>query len=291
MSIFFMIDKKVISKSIDDAIVKCGPTISMRISAFNPKDFKSEKYSRKDGQIKTAKRSPVGKLQQLQEDLQDEIDYTNEEKSMLSQYSIDFFPFTAYFYKDAFPEYFRKMNCFKWEWGGKNGNERIYKQPLELIDFGLDDFTGYDAQKGEYPDGSYMTYDGSIGTIPFMKGIEILDNMIARSPPLQENTLLYRIGVFDKNLKPGDTSKFKSYTSTSFNSYVAKSGLRKYAGFEPDEECYQLKIYAPKGTHGVVPCQNTGCKDWQSEFTLGRNQKYIVISVDHFKKTAEILLY
>lgn len=291
-----MVSKELISKSISDAIIKCTPTIKQRFEGFDPSIYKTERYSRKDGQIKTAERSPVGALQQRQEDLQDEIDYNNEEKSMLSEYSVDFAQFSAYYYhypygytEDLGEGTSWMVDCYKWEYD-ENG-KRVFKKPLELIDFNIHDFTDYNAQTGHYSDGSWMRYDDYLYQIPFMKGIEVLDNMIDKSPPLQDNTVLYRVGVFDPNLKAGETSKFKSYTSTSFNSYVPKNGIKKYAGFNPSEDCYQLKIYAPKGTKGIVPCENTGCMDWQSEFTLGRNQKYIVLSVDNYKKTAEILLY
>ena len=299
-----MVSKSIIRKSLDDAVGKCV-TIKERFEGFNAKDYKSEKYSKKLGQIKSAEKSPVGALQQKQEDLQEEVDYTNEEKSILNSYSVSTFSwFDSYFNKGnghahgqdtiQFGKNTRWMlDVYKWEWTeyydeeyGTMMERYGFKEPLEYKDFNIYDFEGFDAQ-----DRSAGLYDRKIGEVDFPKAIDIVDNMIDKSPPLQENTVLYRVGVFDPNLKPGETSKFKSYTSTSFNSYVARNGIKKYAGFDPSDDCYQLKIYAPKGTKGVVPCQNTGCEDWQSEYTLGRNQKYIVLSVDNVSKTAEILLY
>lgn len=293
-----MVNREVIEEVISKSMMminKCGPTIKQRLSSFNPKDFKSEKYSRKNGQIRSANPSPIGPLQKLQEDLQGNVDYTNEEKSMLSMYSVNFWPWSGWFYHKG-SAYGWELDVYKWHWEGdySDGTLRhVLEEPKTFKEFGVYDFEGFDTEKERYDDGTIQSDDSPhrLGSVPFPKSIEILDNMIEKSPPLQQNTVLYRVGFFDENLKPGETGKFKSYTSTSFNSYVAKNGIKKYAGFNPSKDSYQLKIYAPEGTKGVVPCHNTGCRDWQSEFTLGRNQKYVVINVDHYKKTAEILLY
>ena len=291
-----MVDKKFIVKSIDEAIWKCRPTLHDLFSEFNSKDFTKERYSRKEGQIRSSNPSPVGPLQQLQEELQDSIDYSNEEKSILNDYTVNFWPWTSWFYHFN-RLYSWELDVYNWHWEGEYNEgtlEHVFDEPKTFKEFSIYNFDGYNIETGHWDDGRFMDGEDNphyLGSVPFPKTIEILDNMIEKSPPLQQNTLLYRVGVFDSNLMPGDTGKFKSYTSTSFNSYVAKVGIGKYTGFKPSKDCYQLKIYAPKGTKGVVPCGNTGCMDWQSEFTLGRNQKYIVISVDHLNKEAEILLY
>jgi hypothetical protein len=57
---------------------------------------------------------------------------------------------------------------------------------------------------------------------------------------------------------------------------------------------YEIKIYAPKGTRGVVlDNENLGCSNTASEFLLDKNQKYVVLSKDdsHEPPTVEILLY
>ena len=288
-----MISKNIIRKSLDDAIVKCGYTLHDLFTDFNPKDFKQERYSRKDGQIRSADISPVGPLQQRQEDLQSKINYTNEEKSMLMDYSVDFWTYSAYFYhKGMFGDEW-KLNCYKMdekEW--EKNSRRVLKEPNELVDFNIYDFDAMEEYRLKKGHDDYTPLpEYYIKKIPFEKGIKAFDNMIDKSPPLQENTVLYRVGSFDSNLKPGETGKWKSYTSTTFNSYQAKHGLKKHLGVAGKSSRYQIKIYAPKGTKGVVPCLNTGTRDWQSEFTLGRNQKYMVISVDHLNQTAEVLLY
>ena len=296
-----MVNRDIIEKTFDKILVgldvKCHITIKERFESFNSKDYKSEKYSRKLGQIKTSEKSPVGALQQRQEDLQDEIDYTNEEKSMLSLYSISTYEdYASWFYKVGIFVGNKgwEYNVYKWHWEEQWDEERgmyltnhVLDDPLTFQDYDVYDFTNWDAQD----DSHVHTHDDALYTVPFPQTLDILDNMIDKSPPLQENTVLYRLGSFDGDLIPGQTAKWKSYTSTSFNSYTAKNGLKKYAGFEPGEDRYEIKIYAPQGTKGVVPCQNTGCQDWQSEFTLGRNQKYIVLSVDKVNKKAEVLLY
>ena len=293
-----MVKKIFIKKSLDDAISKCGYTLHDLFTDFNPKDFRKERYSRKDGQIRSANPSPVGPLQQLQEDLQDKIDYTNEEKSILDLYTCSsFWDYTAYFYhKGELEDIYGtgwKYNVYSWHWEGswKEGNlERVFDKPQRFKEYSVWDFEGLKVPQDKLPPGEDGVNPKRIGKVNFKESIDILDNMIDKSPPLQENTVLYRYGTFDPNLMPGETGKWKSYTSTSFNSYIY-TGIKKYTGFNPGDDDWKIKIYAPKGTKGVVPCPNTGCTDWQSEFTLGRNQKYMVISRDPFKRTAEILLY
>lgn len=262
-----------------------------KLYGFNTKDYKNERYSRKNGQIRTANPSPVGALQQKQEDLQNQIEYTNEEKSVLSSYTIsNFWGYSAWFYHQGLSNDWR-FDVYNWKWEtyydtdyGREMNRKVLDEPLTFQSLNVYDFTNvtnlYDA-----PDMPPV-----IKEIGFDKSIDIFDNMIEKSPPLQENTTLYRIGDFPLDMVEGERGEWKSYTSTSFNSYVAKNGLKKYAGFNPGDDRYQIKIYAPKGTKGIVPCDNTGCQDWQSEFTLGRNQKYVVLNVNHVDKTAEVLL-
>ena len=94
-----MVNKEVISKVFDDAIVKCHITLKQRFEQFNAKDFKSERYSKKEGQIKDEYPSPIGRIQKAQEDLQDKVDYDNVDKSVLWDYQgSGFLSFSAWFY-------------------------------------------------------------------------------------------------------------------------------------------------------------------------------------------------
>ena len=322
-----MVTKEIILKSLTDAILKCGPTIKERFQSFNSKDYKGERYSKKDGQIKTDTPSPVGRMQKLQEDLQDNIDYSDEEKSLLWEYQgSGFLDYSAWFYHTSkWAEYVPPETLDFWY--KDDFTRRFYEHKIKKYEESLDywKYEVYNYKVNEYYDENessplarvmpykteyildeplsfkdYKIYDWSKkppeikSKLPFDKSIGVMDNLIDKSPPLQENTVLYRNGPFDLNLKVGETGKWKSYTSTSFNSYVARKGLSEDTQGElrwANSTRFQIKIYAPKGTKGVVPYDGNGCEDFQSEFLIGRNQKYIVLSVDKKKRRAEVLLY
>ncbi len=113
---------------------------------------------------------------------------------------------------------------------------------------------------------------------------EGIDNIIEKSPPIQENTTLFRGGKFPPNMKVGDHGVFKSFTSTSYSQKVAER-------FDNDEK-YLIKIRVPKGTKGVFLNPNQfDVMSFESEMLLGRNQKYTVLDIDNENKEVEILLY
>ena len=67
-----MVDKSIISKSIDNAVLKCGNNYpkaqALRYYKEHKDNFKVEEYN---GMDVTVKPSPVGNLQRLQAELQE----------------------------------------------------------------------------------------------------------------------------------------------------------------------------------------------------------------------------
>lgn len=108
------------------------------------------------------------------------------------------------------------------------------------------------------------------------------------SPHLQSNTVLWRGGHWDNDLKVGDVMTTPAFNSTSFSADCANEvGIKS----QHKENAYMIKIYAPDGTKGM--CINTDDLAYEypeHEFLLGPNQKYIVLAVDDEAKTASIKL-
>ncbi len=116
------------------------------------------------------------------------------------------------------------------------------------------------------------------------KSIKDIDCLMNKSPGLIEDMVLYRGGKLDIHLREGDHSKFKGYTSTTFQKYTAD----EYTSSGD----MLIKVYAPKGTKGIV-----GNDDWnfrngfmEHEYVLPRNQGFTVLSIDYDKGIAEIIL-
>ena len=118
--------------------------------------------------------------------------------------------------------------------------------------------------------------------------MENLDSAIDKSPPLDFDATLFRYGDFPTGMKVGETGKFKGYTSTSLQEETAE---RFKDGFDHDATGrYKITIRTPKGTKGVLLNDTfEGMKE--HEFLLGRNQKYIVLSVNDETREVEIGLY
>lgn len=116
------------------------------------------------------------------------------------------------------------------------------------------------------------------------KQVSALDKLIKECPPLLEDTVLYRGGRLDD----GVNGEFKTFNSCSYNKNVAEN-------FRRDGE-YLIKIYAPKGTKGIADkgrdfgFENNMYVDTEHEFTIGRNQKYVVLEKNDEEMTATIVL-
>ena len=124
-----------------------------------------------------------------------------------------------------------------------------------------------------------------------------LDSAIAKSVPLQQNTMLYRRGKFDGNMNVGDVGVWKGYTSTSYSS----TGTTNVGGGDWDIEILALKgvkginanakatyyndLYKEEVTDSLANHPN------EKELLLGRNTKYVVLSKDVKNHTCRVVVF
>jgi len=114
----------------------------------------------------------------------------------------------------------------------------------------------------------------------------VLDSIIEKVPRLTQDTILFHGGMFDGNLKVGDVSNWKGFMSTSYDEDVSKN---IFTGNNLESPEYLVKIYAPKGTKGMVITGELGQGN-EHEFLLKSNQRFQVLSVNPDTLEAEILL-
>lgn len=118
--------------------------------------------------------------------------------------------------------------------------------------------------------------------------MKTMDKAISKSPGLIQDTILYHGGeLFDIHLKPGDHSKLKGYTSTSFQKFM---GQHFQSAYDND---FLYVIHAPKGTKGI--CGNEKQFEAYSfhdehEYLLPRNAGFTVKDIDYENKVIEIIL-
>ena len=255
--------EEIFTKTINDFSNKCTNDYpkanALRSFYENPSRFKSEDYG---GVFAEELPSPIGRLQGIQERLQSRIDYEPLEKGVVHAYATnDFGPMNEYIYK-------------------KPGWDTYKPFRMGVLD-----------KEGNFEVKPVLGKDGWESlTVP--EEIKLLDKTIEKSPPLQEDSILYRYGSLPEGIQVGDHSKMEGYMSTSFNEYVAFDNIPNGGTWKMShDKRYRMRIYAPKGTKGVVPCNDLECMDWQSEFLIGRNQKFIVLNMDEESRTADILLY
>ena len=114
-----------------------------------------------------------------------------------------------------------------------------------------------------------------------------IDNLMERSPGLQQDTILYRGGHFDIHLREGDSFSFKGYTSTTFQ----RESSDVYKGSDGDEADMTYVIHAPKGTKGICGGDgNFNNNNWEHEYVLPRNTKMTVLSIDYETMTCEVVI-
>lgn len=287
-----MVHKKVIEdillKSIMEITGKCPRgyvSPKYRLSAFNPKDYTMEEYGSDQDPDNTKNlpenkytyHSPIGRLQKIQEDLQDKINYTNVDKGMA--------------------EY--------WSFGGSmdiNLSLLLEKQPdkmkfseVEKESYSMDRKDPYKIEGWDehHPEDLDKDVD-EVGWYPMFKKREIIkfmDELIEKSPRLQENCVMYRCGSLPTGLKVGDYGVLDCFSSCTFNPYVAEKAIRKMPWVK--KKRYNIRIFAPQGTKGFVPYEGLDCEDWQSEWVLPRGQRFILLNRDTKTRppTADILLY
>ena len=283
-----MVSKKFILKSIDDAITKCPKgyvSPKYRLENFNEKEYSHEEYSpdqdpdntKNLSENKYTYHSPIGRIQKLQEDLQDQIEYTNIDK--------------------AVAEY--------WAYGGsmdmnlsllleKNPNDNSYNEG-DKIGYAMDTkirmkVEGWDEH---HPEDLDKDVD-EVGWYPRFTKSEIIgffDDLIEKSPRLEESCVMYRCGSLPTGMKVGDYGVLDCFSSCTFNSYVSEKAIREMPWVKKGR--YNIRIFAPKGTKGFVPYEGLDCEDWQSEWVLPRGQRFILLARNTKTKprTADILLY
>ena len=85
------------------------------------------------------------------------------------------------------------------------------------------------------------------------------------------------------DLEPGSIAQWKNIISTSYKKSVGSN-------YQADDR-YLVKILAPKGTKGIAANDpRLAGLIREHEFTLPRNQKFMVLDIDHKKKHVTILL-
>lgn len=141
----------------------------------------------------------------------------------------------------------------------------------------------YYGEKSEYlPSSYYYDDDGVMKELSVQQQADAIHNAILKSPRLQQDTVLYRGGRWVSGLKAGDKGEFSSFSSTSYQESIAK-------GFGGGDR-YKIKIYAPKGTKGVLVNDDFDNEYHQHEWLLDKGQKYVVLSQNDETHEVEILL-
>lgn len=254
-----------ILKAMDEYLTKCTDYPKYQALKYfkeHREEFQEESWESGTGRLVDGD-APVGKLQQLQEDLQDDVDYDGKEKGATYRYS---------------RSEFEDLQLYN--------NGLIDKDDSFVRVYDIDDYS-FDDHEDDIYDYDYDNYD-------LEETSQFIDGAIDKSPPLQQDTVFHRIGRLDRDddeyIAEGEHSVFKGFTGVSYNPNVPKRGL-DFAGWMDRYHRYDLKIYAMKGTKGMALYPHNGCHDWQAEFLLGRGQKFIVLSRNDSTKEAEILLY
>lgn len=217
--------------------------------------------------------SPVGQLQQLQEDLQKNINYEHWDMKVIQNYvTSTFLEVNKYLNKSQ--NWLQETFYPKYDDEGNEYYEEDY------------DYLQHEIYLGN-PWTNINNGEPMLVSVPEYS--EMLSKAIDRSPRLAQDTVFYRWGEFPSDLKTGDKGVFKGFTSTSYNKTVAENIQQGAGSHWMDNNRKMIRIFAPKGTKGVVPTEELLCDDWQSEFLLDKNQKYIVVNNDD--DVVDILLY
>lgn len=274
-----------ILKIIEDYTDKCHDYPKANaIKNFNPENYQEEIWDESSRTIP----SPQGHLQRTQEELQKSVNYTNLEHGALDDYQTNsFIPLNYWLNGGHLPTTKREL----WETFGfmgylrdKEGN-LIYEDDATDLEFcmAVHNYTGgFDSREGhEYVDLSMPEED------------ELIHRAIQKTPSLQQDTVLYSYRQLPLNLKVGDHNVIRGYGSTSFNPYVIDDIMNNGQWVQGEKDVrFKCKIYAPKGTNGMVLNRDTsGIPAWQSEWLLDKGQRYFVHSINYETMEAEIVLY
>ncbi len=261
-----MVQYIYIIKAVEEYLKCYDYPKAIALKNFNESDYAMEEWD--DGvELKTVP-SPIGKLQQLQEDLQDRVEYTDLEKESLHEYSTSSF----------IPIGLCLNGVGDWQ---EIADEDYYVHCIVTDD-------------GKFYTGAFLRDENGeiIEDIELQKQIKAIGTAIEKSPSLQENTLLYRNGQLPLDIEVGDHGKFKSFLSTSYNDFIAFEDVPTGDWTQGSKDHrYNIRIFAPKGTKGIVLNRHNNCKNWQSELLLDKGQRYVVLAKNDDDMTADILLY
>lgn len=273
-------------KAIDNYLEKCHDYPKARaIREFNPQNYQEETWDSSHDIIP----SPQGYLQRTQEDLQKTVNYTSLEMGAMEDYATcSFIPLNHWLNGGELPTTYSEVQELAITTGvmgylqGEDGN-----------------FIHDDTTKGEFVmavhnfTGKWGSSEHTYVDLTMPQEDKLISRAIQKTPPLQQDTVLYTYRELPLDLKVGDHGVIKGYGSTSFNPYVIDDIMEGGAWVQREKNRrLKCKVYAPKGTQGVVLGDTTvGHIAWQSEWLLNKNQRYFVHSIDYDKMEAEIVLY
>lgn len=115
--------------------------------------------------------------------------------------------------------------------------------------------------------------------------VKDIDSLMEKSGGLTQDTVLWsgREEEIFLDLEPGSIAQWKHPVSTSYKNSVGDN-------YQYDDR-YLVKILAPKGTKGIAANDpRLAGLIREHEFTLPRNQKFMVKEIDHKKKHVTIVL-
>lgn len=262
-----MVKYSTIFRTIEDYVVKCDDypkAQALKYFEENKDNFLGETYDEGVNPVihfSQHRHSPMGHLEKIQYDLQKEVEFSMEAQGIMEEWAYkDFQDYQAYLNGD--------YDKIQYLWND------YYNDYVLGVKHPVEDEIGYEWVNE-----------------PITSNIKYVDEMMDMSPPLAQDTILHRYGRIPLDIGEGEHGVFNGYTSTSYNYYMTADEEFHKKGWIGDNR-YQLKIYAPKGTNGVLLSDKENLYDgWQSEFLLNRNQKFIVLSKNEETREAEILLY
>lgn len=123
------------------------------------------------------------------------------------------------------------------------------------------------------------------------KDVKNIDSLMEESEGLPYDTLLFRGGHYDIHTRVGETISFKGYTSTTFQSEVAKY----YGGDSVEDRKYSgdmlYLIHAHKGTKGIAGNDERFENGFlEHEYVLPRNIPMKVLRIDYENMVCELFI-
>ena len=123
---------------------------------------------------------------------------------------------------------------------------------------------------------------GGKSVYPYDDIYETIQKMLAKSPTLTSNTILYRAlppCIIERMILETETQGFyrdKGFLSTSLN----LNGISNIRDVSISKIMYVLKLYVPEGTHGlyIEDIKGEGMGRGELEVILPRNSKLLIIN-------------